>query len=237
MILSLELMPPGKMTADILGGGVEGGRNLQGYPQSVDFSGSGIVVIKYSMIKPSNRHTSALRYLSRLGAMLNGGVQTIDVPMLVDFITPVAGDGIPSALLAAGAEFSDGSTFGDNSEYAASLVSGNLASTADLNAGTVELRVINGREIVGGEWFSIYHEGRGHRAYRISQVDDAVADGGNMIYTVGIRPTLREAAPVGIECRLVRPRCKMRLAPGSSIPFDVERWWESSAELNFIEAA
>jgi hypothetical protein len=37
--------------------------------------------------------------------------------------------------------------------------------------------------------------------------------------------------------RLLRPLCRMRLAPGKTIPFNVKSWWMSDATLEFIEAA
>lgn len=238
MILSLELLPPGEMSVDMIGAGVEGGRNLLGYPQAIDMTGGGIVGVRYDAIMPTNAHPRALLYLSRLGAKLNSGTNNIDVPLLIDAITPVIGseDGIPSAVLEDQA-FSDDTEFTDGTSYGEPLVWANIEEAAALNAGAISIRVSKGRTLYGGEWFSINHPTKGHRAYRITDVDSDTADGDDVVYSVGIRPTLREEVAGEEECRFVRPLCRMRLAPGKTIPFNVKEWWIANGSLEFIEAA
>ncbi len=238
MILSLDLLPPGEMSIDIVGSGIEGGRNLLGFAQAVDMTGGGLLAVRYSSIMPTNANPVALRYLSRLGAKLNSGVGTIDVPLIVDAITPVPGseDQLPDAVYDQ-VPFSDETLFSDGTGFGDPLVSAVITDAAALNAGTIAITVTQGRELVGGEWFSIYHPTKGHRAYRITDVDEIDVETDQTLYTVGIRPTLREAVEAGEECRFVRPLCRMRLAPGKTIPFNVKEWWLSDATLEFIEAA
>lgn len=238
MILLLSLLPPGEMSLDLLGGGVEGGRNLNGYPQAIDLMAGGILGVRYDAITPTNANPVALRYLSRLGAKLNSAAVSIDVPLLVDAITPVPGsdDAIPNAVFGS-STFDDDTEFTDGTGFADPLVIASIEDAADVNAGTITIRVTQGRTLHGGEWFSIQHPTKGHRAYRITDVDSDTADGDDVIYTIGIRPTLREAVEGGEECRFVRPLCRMRLAPGKTIPFNVKEWWLANGSLEFIEAA
>ncbi len=59
---------------------------------------------------------------------------------------------------------------------------------------------------------------------------------GSTTYMVKIRSPLREAVPAGTFVRFNRPRCLMRLAPGSSITADISAFWWSTPDVSFIES-
>jgi hypothetical protein len=229
--LSLDLLRPGTLSFDIAAAAVETPRSLSGVFGAVDFSGGGFVTVKYGRIQIGNSSPSALRYWSRLGAQLAGGVRPIIVPLLTDFISPV--NGLPPDVLAT---FSDASTLSDSARIAQSNVPAYLGEAANIAAGTLKISMDQAFSLEGGEWFSIFHTTRHHRAYRISDVD-SVSDpvNGMRIWTVGIRPTLREAVAAGERVEFVRPRCLMRLAPGANAAFAVQGFWMAEPELALIE--
>ena len=206
----LRLAPPGTMTMpNIVGGTVEGGRSLSGLVSVADLSGGGLVTVKYGQIALRNVNPAKLRYWSRLGAMLNGGVRSILVPLLTDFIAPF---GLTVTAQAAAL----------NAGTLSFLVRGDFLTDDFLN---------------GGEWFEIAHLTRSSRAYCITDVDAITSNqDGSISYTVGIRPPLREAIGDGTVLRFERPRFLARLAPGTSINADVDAAWWATPDATFLES-
>lgn len=226
--LRLDLVPPGRMTMpNIIGGAVEGGRSLSGIALAADLTGGGFVAVKYSNIILKNTTSDALRYWSWLCAYLAGGRRSILVPMLIDYVDP-----LPELSL-----FSDGSTFSDGSLFSISGGFVVLNSSASVNAGTIVIRASSGANIDVGQWFEFSHAEKSARSYNITEIDSVTTNGsGTKTYTVGIRPPLRAAVPSGMQLRFRRPRCLMRLAPGSNPANDVEKYWQSTAEISFVES-
>jgi hypothetical protein len=228
---NLTLCPPGGLSFDIVGAAIEAPRSVSGITGAVDFSGGGFVTAKYTKISLGNRNGDALRYWSRLGALLAGGVQPIIVPLLTDFIAPAfTGLALP-------ATFGDAATFGDGSTFAQSPIGAWAGADAKLAAGLMSIKLQAGCVLQGGEWFSVLHPALHHRVYRIRRIDAvSAADGdGAVTYTAAIRPTLRQAIAAGDTLEFVRPKCLMRLAPGASLPFEAEGYWISKPEVSFLE--
>jgi hypothetical protein len=219
------------MEIDIAGAAIDGGRAMSGVGSAVDFSGGGFWTVTYSEIAvfTPDQH----RYWTLLRNRLNGGVRSISVPLLTDWVGPFPTDanGTPQAMLQR-ISFDDGAFFDDGSGFAESTVEAEIAVNAALNAGTVSIRMILGQELQGGETFSIAHPNKGDRAYSIDEIDSVV---GNVV-TCSIRPPLREAVTAGTYAEFSRPRCLMRLPPGATLPWSVRPNWESRPSVTFIEA-
>jgi len=235
--LDLNLLPPGKMSFDIVSGGIEGGRNLQGFGAAITVTGAGLVVCKYTGIKTGTESPSHLRYLSRIARILNGGVRTINVPIMSDYIAPLVSAFTSVDDLYVTVPHDDDTPFDDDSEYIQPTITARVGADAALNAGTITIILDGTSTLEGGEIFSIDHPTKGNRVYSISDIDSATPGVENTTYVVGIRPTLREAVVTDDNVNFIRPLCQMRLTPGTSIPLDVEAWWDTSAEISFIEAA
>ena len=50
MLLSLDLLPPGEMSIDVIGSGVAGGRIFLGFAQAIDMTGGGLVGVRYDKV-------------------------------------------------------------------------------------------------------------------------------------------------------------------------------------------
>jgi hypothetical protein len=231
LTFDLNLLPPGQMEMPrILASAIGGGQTASGIISNADMSGGGLVAVTYSNVQLGNANQGAMRYWNRLASALAGGVRPIIVPMLVDWIQPVArpfGTGLTP--------FSDGALFSDGSEFYSPPVTGTIMAGATVGAGTISVLVIGGSGILeGGEWLGINHSVKGNRVYNVVDVDGYDVDGdGNRIYTIGIRPTLRQALLGGEPVDWWRPKCVMKLA--KPIVTSVEKYWWSTPSIELIE--
>lgn len=233
----LNLAPPGTMLApSIVGAAIEGGRSLSGITNAGNIAGGGLVTIKYGNVQLRYRNGAPLRYWSQLGAILNGGIRSILVPFLIDKWAPVL-DGFQTPIRT---HFSDGTPFANGAarfaQASGSTVSSLIADGA-IGAGTVTM-LLGSRALTGGEWFEIAHPAPTmSRAYCVTEVDSATDNGdGTMTFVVGIRPTLRAFVPAGTSPIFDRPKCLMRLAPGTVISAEVSSLWKATPDVTFIES-
>lgn len=237
--IGLEAINPGRAVFDVVGASIEAPRALSGMSSALNLTGGGLVMVEYANCLPGNVGPDALRYVSRLAAMVNSGVTSVYVPLMTDYLVPTAeAFDLDATELYPSVPFSDDETFSDGSEFSQSSVLAEVHQAAALNAATVLIVVTSGGALIGGEWFSIHHTNKDKRAYRISEVADEVATNsdGYSVYTCTISPPLREAVTAGVECNFVRPECLMRLMPGTTIPFNVDPAWLQTFEMKFIEA-
>lgn len=234
LVLDLGFLPPGVMTfPQIVGSAVEGGASLAGPTDASDSTGGGLWSYSYGQIVAGNIDQSKLRLINRIGIALAGGIRNIAVPFLVDFVQPVIIGVAP-----VGTPFSDLSKFSDTSEFSQAPVAGVVSGAQAVGAGTITVSVIGGTGVLEcGEFFGLNHPTNGFRVYNVTDIDSQTTDGnGNNVYTVGIRPTLRDAIADQAPVTWWRPKCLMRLAPGSSIDLDVRPFWLASPSVKFIEA-
>ena len=155
------------------------------------------------------------------------------VPFLVDFIQPVI---LPETTGLA--PYSDTTTHDDTAEFAAPSVGGVVSGSYATGAATIAVSVIGGTGVLeGGEWLGLIHPTKSYRAYNVTDIDSTTTDSnGNNVYTIGIRPPLRDSIADGAPIDWWRPRCLMRLAPSSTPQIDVEKFWLATPSLNFVEA-
>ena len=233
LVFDLKRAPPGRMSAPrIVGASIEAGISQSGLSSAVDISGGGFVAIKYSNVQLSNAGATQLKYWSQLRGQLVGGVRQITVPFLIDFMQPRPAIGYDYADFACtdGLTTTDG--FGTTDMRPLTTCAGALA----LNAGQVTFSYPTSVAITGGEWFDLLHATKGYRSYEITDVISSSVVGSNTSYVVAIRPTIREITASGAVMNFERPRCNMRLEPGTDMPFDIESAWVSRPEVSFIEA-
>jgi hypothetical protein len=238
--LDLALMPPGKMTFDLFSGGIEGGRNIgPGFGAAINIFGSGLHTCKFTGIKSSPESPSNLRYLSKIARVTSGGVRPIDIPILTDFFAPlpIATPFVSIDQLYATSSYDDDALFDDDTPFSQPVITAHAGASAAINAGTITI-VMDGllNKLEGGEIFSINHPNKGPRVYGISDIDSVTVGASSITYVVGIVPTLREAIINGMDINFVRPTCRMRAAPGSTLPLDIQAWWDNSAEFSLVEA-
>lgn len=248
MILNLSLLPPGRMTAPrIVGGSVEGGSALSGITLASDITGGGFVAVDYQDIQLSNTNRDRILFFNRLMVALQGGVRSLVVPLLTDYIAPVAdnpfssvyssvfGSAFASGLVTT--TFSDGAPFSDGSTFTQPPVSGVCVSAGAAGDGTVTLTVVGGRPLQGGEWFGLNHATKSYRAYCVTDIDaQSIDDYGIVTATVGIRPTLRDVTTSGMILDWWRPRCLMRIRSGADATLDLAQFWYATPSLALVEA-
>ncbi len=246
--LNIDLLRPFDIEMGLAGSGTDS-RNNEGWGASVDMAGGGLTTCKYVDCKPGNVRPAALLYLSRLGAMLEGSVAAINVPVKLDFIAPLTGplNGIGS--LYRTVTHSDGTAFSDGTRYRQATISAIAAEAVEYSQSVIKIRMVEGADLRGGEWFSINHPVRGHRAYRIRKVYSKSSV--DRIFEVAIRPTLREDVTAMSYLRFVRPLCQMTLKPKTTrsqctigmakpkttLPVKVKGFWMGSADIEFLEAS
>ncbi|QXZ79669.1 hypothetical protein [Rhizobium sp. L51/94] len=242
--LYIDYLKPSRFVLDVVGSAIEGGRNGLNQSISIEMAGGGFLTHSLGpcFIQDREEH----EYLNYLGALLNGSFRFINVPIKSDWMGPFPTFDRWPIPVVNGIPHSDGALFSDTSGYSQATVWGKVIEDAPLNAGQLHLRIYNpSRPLRWSDWFSIYHSTKGWRAYRYWQVVTRLDDGIETIsgtpnpyqeYIVALAPPLREAASAGTRIEFARPRCAMKLAPGSTVPWDVQGWWRASPTLDFVEA-
>lgn len=196
------------------------GQSISGFTQTAKTDGGGFWTAQLSC---KLRTADQVRSWRAYGARLDGGAATIEVPRCEAGMKPTLTDPPEPHQV----PHSDDATFSDGSEYA--FVPGFKASfggPAALRATQVQIDFTEAVDVLGGEVFTAAHATAGARMYVIHSV---VSQTGN-IYTVKIRPPLREAVTTSTPLDFDYPRCLMRLANPDS-------WDAPLANLRFSDPA
>lgn len=231
----VDFLRPTRAIFDNPGSAVDGGVNGVGESISIETSGGGIITATYENMVlegPDERH----EVINWLGARLNGSFRFINVSIVNDKIGPFPViQGTPRPIIK-GIPHSDGSLFSDGAGYSQATAYAEITGSAAVNAGIISMRVFGAsRPLRWSDWFSIYHPTKGWRAYRYWEVQDKT-DEENPVYRLAISPPLREAVNTGDRVELARPRCVMRLARGTTVPFEYSGWYSSRPTISFVEA-
>jgi hypothetical protein len=157
----------------------------------------------------------------------DGGVNAVVVPRNDALVIPFpAGVARGRDVLHAGdIPFSDG--FG----YYESAIDVVCAGAAAERATAMTLQLNFCGPLLGGEAFSIEHDGASWRMYEIATVEYIAADQVNITFL----PPLRGAVAIGDPIEFDRPRCTMRLAKTNSMDLAVRPWIPNAASVDFIE--
>lgn len=232
--VEIDFLAPERADTDTKGAANEGGRNLLGESSPMELSGGGIVTMALSGCKIVSEEQH--EYICKLGARLNGGFRLINVPIPTDWWGPFPRIGQVKAPYVTGIPHSDGALFSDGSGYSQATVSGEMVTGAAVNAGILHINAYGlNRPLRHSDWFSIYHENKGWRAYRYWDVIDAPVspDGA---YALAITPPLREATPAGARIEFARPRFVGRFPADFTLPSTVEAFFVTKHDIRFTEA-
>lgn len=225
----LSLLPPAALSLRLVGGAIESPRAVSGLTGAIDLSGGGFWTLKLSRVQLFADPAGHRAWLM-LDGLLANGVGKVIVPTINDLAMPGAAAGVSGAV--GPVPHSDGAMFSDGGGHLGSRVVGEFAAAAARGAATVSLRLLTGGPLVWGVDFSLRHPAKGWRRYRVTEIDSVDGD----VWTVGIRPPLREAVPVGQFCDWWRPRCVMRLPAGQSLGWEPEKFWHSTPDVTLVEA-
>jgi hypothetical protein len=205
-------------------------------------SGGGLVTATLEDCKIVSKEQ--LRYVNKLGAILNGSFRNIVVPIPTDWHGPFPTiDNLPTTYVTA-IPNSDGTLFQSGDTYSEATVFGKFLADAALNAGQISIRVYGASRDIDGDWFSIEHSTKGWRAYRDWDIAKTasgtdVVDGAQWPwadYTVSIQPPLRQAVPAGTRVEFSRPRFVAKFKADFTLPSVIEAFFVTEQTLQFSEA-
>jgi hypothetical protein len=230
----IQYLRPTRASFDVVGSAMEGGRNGLGQSISIETGGGGMVTATYERCVLQGDDMERHRVINWLGARGNGSFRFFNVPLITDGVGPFPIINGKRRPIIGGIPHSDGSLFSDTSGYSQATVWGEI--TEVFHSGIIRMRAFNfDFDIDWSLWFSIYHPTKGWRAYRNWDVIDKT-DEPNPVYSLALSPPLREAVTVGTRVEFARPMCVMKFAPGFTLPFDYEAWYQSRPTLQFVEA-
>lgn len=240
--LALDFLACPKAIYDVVGAGIDGGRNGVGEGQSIEMSGGGIVTASLQDCKIVSKEQ--MRYINKLGARLNGGFRYMVVPIPTDWFGPFpTGGNIPMPFIKP-IPHSDGSLFSDGSGYSQASVWGEVIADAALNAGQVSIRIYGATRDIDGDWFAIRHDTKGWRAYRdwdATKVGTGIETiGGDAIefadFQLSIQPPLRQAITAGTRVEYARPRFVAKFKADFTLPLTIEAFFVTQQTIQFSEA-
>jgi len=233
--LEANFLAPLRTTFDVSGSSIDGGRNGNGESQTIELSGGGLVTATYEDCKI--RDPEQYEYVNYLGARFNGGFRFINVPIITDWFGPFPkGGNIPMPFIRP-IPHSDGSYFSDGAGYSQASVWGEITAAASLNSGVISMRVYGlSRALRWSDWFSIYHQTKGWRAYRYWDVLSRDDGDGFADYTLALAPPLREAVAVGTRVEFARPRFVAKFKADFTLPSVVEAFFVTTQTIQFSEA-
>lgn len=228
-VLPIDRLNPRSFRVHIAGQGIEGAKNGNGYATSTDFSGGGSIAMSMEVQGADGLEHELISWID---ARLNGSFRFMNVPILNDRsgLFPLV-NGLPFTT----EPHTDGQYHDDGEGYSVPSVYGEVTEDAPLNAGILSLNVYGAaRELRHSDWFAIYSDQRGWRAYRYWKVLSRSLDG--ISYRVAISPALRAAVTAGTRVEFVRPMCVMKFPSGFTAPWEVSGKWVSRPIIEFVEA-
>ncbi len=240
--LALDFLACPKAIYDVVGNGIDGGRNGLGETQSIEMSGGGIVVATFEDCKIVSKEQ--IRYINRLGARQGGGFRYVVVPIATDWWGPFPIiDKLPTPIVS-GIPHSDGAMFSDGAGYSQATVWGHTLEDAALNAGRIKIRIFGAPRDIEGDWFSINHSVKGWRAYRdwdCTKIGGGVDTSGgfNVPYSdfqADIQPPLRQAVSAGSPINIARPRFIAKFKADFTLPNVIEAFFVTQQTIQFSEA-
>lgn len=187
---------------------INGGVTVGGIAQIARTDGGGLWSCEQTGIEIWT--TEQLLAASALDMQLEGGVSPIVVPCFNWPLRPVP----------------------EGMDWTVSIA---LTAEAALRATTLTVVIATGAPLRGGEPFSVVHENKGKRLYRVRDAEPAVTVDGITTQTVTIRPPLRELTAAGTAMDFETPGCLMRLANPDAWLSPLDAAHERTAQPVWIE--
>jgi len=217
----IGVLKPQSVTFEIAARTLAGPSSVSGVSQVVA-SDAGIWKATFANVITNTRKREPVLAFRALAALLEGRMNPILVPLCRAY-QPYSPEwqGLYEPV-----PHSDGSPFGDGSEYQGTVIDVTLASNLPVRGTTAMIAIHVAHEIQPGQHFSI-----GERLYRIRTIEHT----GEGAATITFRPPAREAALIGTRLEFDFPVCRMRLASDNEmdLALDYGRW--SYPSVNFIE--
>lgn len=213
---------PADLSLSCGGASFGGGRSvLSGISYSLDYSAGGEWTVQYGRVQLFTP-ASHLAW-NAAAARMNGSVLPMNIIIPVGYINPFPG-GAPRELPTI-----DGPA----------VIKAQMGDGAALYASTISIRILEGDTLKAGHLFSINHSTLGWRLYTVTEIDmttdSPTTDTDAILYTVGIRPPLREAVAQGTTLEMDWPRCAMKLPEGQDMAWSPANYWRSQPSVTFIE--
>jgi hypothetical protein len=232
--LDADMLVPDRVSVDVPGNAIEGGRNGLGESISIDLSGGGILTASYEDCRINAE--KQFEYVNWLGARLNGGFRFINVPIITDWWGLFPKSGAVKLPYVAAVPKADGSLFTTDGGFREATVYGEVMENAAAGAGTVKIKVYRARrDIRWSDWFSFYHETKGWRAYRNWRIISK-SDAENPVYELAIQPALRDAISDGDRVEFARPLFVAKFRTGFTLPSVSESFYSVRQSIQFSEA-
>lgn len=195
---------------------LSGGTSLSGGTDRISADGGGRVFAEFGGGELIDRD-KVLAWRALL-ARLDEGVTPVIVPFCDHRHQPYGGEGTVT--------YGDGTTHSDGTPFVGGGPVAETTADVPLRATTLSFSGVFAQPIIGGEWFSINHAGKGWRAYKVRTV------GGS---SLTFRPPLREATPAGTFIDFANPRCLMVQDGRASSALSSRR--QTTAAIRFVEAS
>jgi len=207
---NLSLLKIVNMTYDLAASSIEGGRALDGLTGAIDFSGGGLWKMTASVecYQPEEH-----REWWRMAMILNGGVNSINMPFLADRFNF------------------------DPTGYTAQIIDSYSVGETEINL-AVDGPSDGAGVLEEGMMFSVEHPSLSHRVYVIKELVSEIPIGSFTNYHVIIRPSLREEITIDTDVDFSQPLCRMRLPAGATMRWNInsEQFWWAQNDIELIEA-
>jgi hypothetical protein len=218
------LFAPTSMIADLVGASVAGQRSLSGITQSALFSGGPFWVFEFGEAVLWDR--AKFNTWRAIAAQSDSGATPFIVPVCdrkhQPFIDPKRPAGVGNG---------DDSVFSDGATWAGEYIEASIDGTAALRATQLAINIAGGRDLIGGEFFTIWHLTKGQRMYEVTRI---LSQGGGSA-VINIRPGLREATAADIPLDFDNPRCTMGVAGGMAAILEMLKRGKSPT-IRFVES-
>jgi hypothetical protein len=225
-----HLFNPARTLVRPAGSTLEGGESLAGESDTIRTDGGGYWVVSFlgiELVTPD-----LIRAWRAWEDELQQGVTKVLVPIADIRLAPrpLVGKSlaVPSDLKPTTAEL----YFPEAVGFSTPLMAAKITDAAALRATQVNIDVLHGSRLKGGEMFTIDHDVMGHRIYRVGRV--LSRDGQEA--TVKITPPLREAIDADTNIDFDWPVVVGKLVPENDISPEIAYGRHATVSITFREA-
>lgn len=224
------LMPPAGINIIPMNRRIVGPVSLDNTMQQIG-SGGGHWQIEYQGVPMWS--PDQIRTWRSISSRVNRGI-TVSVPIYDQNQQPYVGVYEEGSIV----PHDDGTYFDDGTGYLTLPITAESVAAVALRATEMQVQLIEGGALMGGEYFSIRHGIRwGERLYLIETVEaDASSPPVAGLYTITFSPPLREAVVEGIDLNFADPRCTCWLAQDQTMGDERSSEIMTRRNVTFVEA-
>lgn len=219
------LFAPGTLKATLVGGSLSGGASMSGIQQFAMTTGG--PYWSFELGQAALWTKELLNTWEAIAGAADNGATPFVVPVCDRRRQPFTD---PKRLPGVGD--SDDTSFSDGALWSAETITASIVGSAALRATRLNVSIVGGVPLIGGEQLTGWHLTRGQRMYRVIRVIDQDVEAGTA--TIDIRPPLREATPDGFPLDFDNPRCVMRINGDMGATLTLLRFGQSP-QIQFVE--